>query len=400
MARLRRVVLILTLVAGFSQCAHTPQQERTEDAEASAAAQKRRVELIEGLAERLRQIDTAQGAAGNQPAGTGRPADRMQQTVQALAEAIRQRLQADMATRVESYFGLPAPVQVETVPLEAEDENGQIVEVPVEVETRPLRSLTAPEHTAAYKALLETDPAATAIYAELPEVVAGKTARPFLRVYEGDEAAAIAAEAQLIVTLKGGAWLEPDGKGPAANAVAVRGLDFERGLKPNGATTYDDTLYVVVTPPGGATKVFEYRMTTESSSTDKGVGRLEARQVTYVRGLHRKKDPAYQLKTGEAPGTRQGMEGTYSILGANIHSAYSRRPIDSSTPLAPNVSLGCQVIAAGKSEFEADMVKAFDALKVKSFPYTIVSNDEMDFFEASVRNAGYRSILAQAVRRK
>jgi hypothetical protein len=176
-------------------------------------------------------------------------------------------------------------------------------------------------------------------------------------------------------------------------------LDLKRGLVANSNERYDDTLYVVLEAFEAAPEVYEYRMTTESSSDEKGVGRLKSLQVTYVRGLHRRKDPAYRLKGNVAEGTREGLEGTYDIVGANIHSAYSKRPIDGDTPLKPNVSLGCQVVAASKSAFEKSLVFPLDKKGVKQFPYTIVDGAELALFNQTLLEHQQHSVLVHRLPR-
>ena len=206
-------------------------------------------------------------------------------------------------------------------------------------------------------------------------------------------------EARLIVMLKGGEWAAPESKKPVANAIAVRGLDFEKGLKENWNKTYDDTMYLVLETATGPAEVYEYRMTTESSSESKGVGRLESKQVTYVRGKHRGTDPGYRLQGNAAPGTRVGIKGAQQITGANIHSAYSKRPINSETPLQPNVSLGCQVVAASKQDFEKSLVQTLDQRGVKQFLYTIVDDAELAELNKILESQGVKSVLASAVSR-
>jgi len=234
----------------------------------------------------------------------------------------------------------------------------------------------------------------------VPSTIAPAESEDFRRIYTGDAASAIGMEAKLLVTLKGGEWLEPEREGRVANAVAVRGLDLTRGLVSNSNKTYDDTMYVVLEEPGGEAEVYEYRMTTESSSSEPGVGRLSSKQVTYVRGLHRGKDPAYRLKGNYAEGTRRGQKGTHRIVGANMHSAYSRRPINSETPLSPKVSLGCQVVAAGKRAFERSLVSFLDSKGIKQFPYTIVDGEELALLDRALIEKRRESVLVRRVPRE
>ena len=93
-----------------------------------------------------------------------------------------------------------------------------------------------------------------------------------------------------------------------------------RRLKENWNKTYDDTMYLVLRRLRPA-EVYEYRMTTESSSESKG-GPPESKQVTYVRGKHRGTDPGYRLQGGR-PARGSGSRRTTNHR-ANIHSAYSK----------------------------------------------------------------------------
>jgi len=312
---------------------------------------------------------------------------------------LRQRLRDDMNVAVQEMFGLPEPLREERVRLEAVDAEGNVIEAPVVVQTRKLRSLTAPDVSRKTFRLLSEDGLALELYEGIPEPIEPEQSMRFLRAYTGDDAEAIAMEARLIVTLKGGEWAEPEGDKPAGNAIAVRGLDLSKGLVNNSNKTYDDTMYVVVERSIGPTEVFEYRATTESSSEKRGVGRLKAKQVIYYRGLHRGKDPAYRLVGNVAEGTRSGLEGEYEITGANIHSAYTSRAIDSSTPLSPNVSLGCQVVAASKGDFEQSMVFMLDKKGVKRFPYTIVDDGEVAELDRILQRQGKESVLVRALPR-
>jgi len=312
---------------------------------------------------------------------------------------VRAQIQADFRRTVEREFGPMQALREEQVMLEAVDEHGVKTEVPVLVETRPLRSLTVPQNRAKAYRMLGTDDLAWTLYEGIPRPVSPAESKGFRRIYTGEAASAVAMEAKLLVTLKGGEWVEPNGRGRVANAVAVRGLDLDRGLQTNGNKTYDDTMYVVAEDRDGGTEVYEYRMTTESSSEERGVGRLDSRQVTYVRGLHRGKDPAYRLKGNVAEGTRRGLEGKHSITGANVHSAYTRRTITSETPLSPRVSLGCQVVAASKSAFEQSLVFFLDKKGIKQFPYTIVDGKELAVLDKALRDSQKASVLAHGVPR-
>jgi hypothetical protein len=313
---------------------------------------------------------------------------------------LRKGIQAELEARIQRELGPPSPLQTETVYLEALDAQGKPVEAPVEVQTRELRSLSLPANVAKIRALMGLEDLTLAMYDGLPPRLNAQESKGFLRVYEGADAQAIAMEAKVIIDLKGGEWRTTGGRQTAANAIAIRGLDLDEGLKQNANQTYDDTMYLVVESSSGNLTVFECRMTTESSSKDRGVGRLSSKQVTYVRGLHRGKDPAYRLKTGGAEGTRKGLEGEYRITGANIHSAYSKQTITSRTLLSPNVSLGCQVVAAGKDTFEKHLVLPLDHVNVKEFPYTIVSGEEMTLFKTFLEENGRRSVLVHAIPRE
>lgn len=354
-----------------------------------------REELRRVLAERLER--RREGL----PPRLGDPATLadLKRTGQDFLREIREQIQADFRRFVERELGPMQGLQMERVLLEAVDERGVKTNVPVMVETRPLRSLTAPTYAKKAYSMLGTEGLAWTLYEGIPSPVSPAESKGFRRVYTGEAASAVAMEAKLLVTLKGGEWLEPNGRARVANAVAVRGLDLDRGLKTNGNKTYDDTMYVIVEARDGDTEVYEYRMTTESSSEEHGVGRLDSRQVTYVRGLHRGKDPAYRLKGNIAEGTRRGLEGKHTIVGANVHSAYTRRIITSETPLSANVSLGCQVVAASKSAFEQSLVFFLDKKGIKEFPYTIVDGKELALLDRALRDSQKASVLAHGVPR-
>lgn len=316
-----------------------------------------------------------------------------------MAALIRQRVQDRIRVAIEGEFGPMPPLQTEQVELEALDDDGRTVTVPVEVAARPLRPLNVPSYASRAYSVLQSGNLALTLYDTLPQSVRPEADQGYRRIYTGEEAQALAAEARLVVSLKGGEWREPQGARPVANAVAVRGLDLARGLGPNGNTTYDDTMYLIVDAAGAQTEVYECRMTTESSNTDPGVGRLNSMQVIYVRGLHRGTDPAYRLKGNAAEGTRSGQQGAHQITGANLHSAYTTRTIDSTTPLSPNVSLGCQVVAASKRDFEKNVVALLDAKGIREFPYTIVEGDELAMLNRTLNERGKHSLLVEGIPR-
>lgn len=359
---------------------------------------------LERLRDELKQILEQERVQRGQsePSGTrDRGARPLQGRGQTLARMIRDRVSARLEEVIERELGPMAPLQSEAVMLEALDKRGKTIEIPYNAAARPLRSLNVPEYSARAYTVLETEGLALSLYDVLPDSVEPERyADGYQRVFTGPDADALAAEAKLVVTMKGGEWREPDGTQSVANAVAVRGLDLDTGLQPNDNKTYDDTMYLIVDSVGAVTEVYEYRMTTESSSTSKGVGRLNSMQVIYVRGLHKGKDPAYRLKGDAAEGTRAGMEGTQRILGANIHSAYAKRPIDSTTPLSPKVSLGCQVLAASKKDFEKTLVGLLDSKGIKEFPYTIVEGDELAILDKALNERGKHSLLIEGIPRQ
>lgn len=313
--------------------------------------------------------------------------------------AIRKEVENDYQNKLNSMFGVPEPLIDETVELEAVDENGDVAEVPVVVKTRQLRSLTDPEVTPAATRLLADDDLAAELYENVPQSVEPEKIQYNERIYTAAAADAIAMEVRLIVSLKGGEWVSAVGNATAANAVAIRGLDLTHGLTENSNQTYDDTVFMIFASANGDTEVHEFRMTTESSNNKVGVGRLNSKQVFYQRGLHRGKDPAFRLLGNAAPGTRVGRKGEFQITGANIHSAYTSRRIDSTTPLSPNVSLGCQVIAASKPEFERIFVRMLEQRGVRQFPYMIVEDDEVREFERLLNEQSVDSILVRALPR-
>ena len=391
---------VLLLILPYCATAPKPETERPPEKKAFSGASSRIAGILREMSE-VRKAQPPEGEANADAAASGQSAleQRLNKRAQILAKAVSREMGVDFETRVYQMFGAPEPIKDETVLLEAVDDKGNVSEVPVVVQTRQLRSLT--DQAVAVKAmrLAGEEQLATEFYKEVPEPVQAATASAFRRVYEEVDAQAIAMEARLIVMLKGGEWAAPESKKPVANAIAVRGLDFEKGLKENWNKTYDDTMYLVLETATGPAEVYEYRMTTESSSESKGVGRLESKQVTYVRGKHRGTDPGYRLQGNAAPGTRVGIKGAQQITGANIHSAYSKRPINSETPLQPNVSLGCQVVAASKQDFEKSLVQTLDQRGVKQFLYTIVDDAELAELNKILESQGVKSVLASAVSR-
>ena len=116
--------------------------------------------------------------------------------------------------------------------------------------------------------------------------------------------------------------------------------------------------------------------------------------------MHRGKDPGYRLKGDAADGTRTGLEGTQRILGANIHSAYAKRAIDSDTPLNPDVSLGCQVVATSKKDFEKFLVAFLDERHINEFPYAIIEGDELATLDRALAERGKHSLLVEGIPRE
>ena len=381
--RMRVVIISVTLVltSVILGCASSARQSVESNTEQDKLVQLRA--FIDGLvAERDRRV------AAGEPVGL----PRLQAEIAKLRQDFNARVQEDFKNQVEQELGI-APEREETVTLEAIDADGNTVEIPYTTNVRPLRNLTDARVRRGAQSLMDTDSLALDLYDIVPEPIVFDDRIPFRRHYTGEHARAIAMEARLIVELKGGEWAEPPPGGRVANAIAVRGLDLDIGFKENTNQRYDDTMYIVIDYADGASETYEYRMTTESSSNERGVGRLHSRQVTYVRGLHRGKDPAFRLKGNSARGSRVGREGEFDIVGANIHSAYSRRPITSESPLPNNVSLGCQVIAAGKADFETSFIQLLDAKGIKQFLYTIVANGEVEVFNELVTNGGQQSVL-------
>jgi hypothetical protein len=300
----------------------------------------------------------------------------------------RRRVHAELQQNIQAQLGL-----------EAIGDDGRVTEIPVTTQTRPLRDLTAVALQPQLSMFFTPEGLALELYRNIPEPILPENTRTYTKTYVGDAASAIAMEAKLIVDLKGGEWVEPAEEERVANAIAVRGLDLEEGLVQNGNQTYDDTAYIILEEGNGGFEVYEFRMTTESSNPERGVGRLKAKQVIYVRGLHKGTDPAFRLLGNAAEGTRAGIEGEFQIVGANMHSAYTWRQIDSQTPLSPNVSLGCQVIATNKSDFEKSLVFLLDRKGVDRFPYTIVADKELQVLDALLQEQGKKSILVHGLPR-
>ena len=316
-----------------------------------------------------------------------------------LLEDFRKRMETELRLRIERELGPMRALKTESIFLETLGKRGRVLRIPTTIEARPLRLFADPVNTPKTRNILRVDGPAMALYDDLPAAVVPNESEGFRRVYTGDAATAIAAEAELLVALKGGEWVEPGPGGRVANAVAIRGLDLDEGLGRNGNQTYDDTMYVVIEEDGNPPVAYEYRMTTESSSEEAGVGRLDSKQVTYVRGLHRGKDPAFRLKGNMAEGTRQGREGKHKIIGANMHSAYTWRNVNSETPLSPRVSLGCQVVAASKSKFEKSLVELLDEEHINAFPYTIVDDSELSLLDLTLFENNRESVLVRRIPR-
>jgi len=325
--------------------------------------------------------------------------ERLKRRAHEIGEEIRQRLFAELQVFIAQNFGPQFKIESTRVSLEAVNGKGQITEIPVNIQVRPLRLLSDPMNVSLSQSVLGTNEVAFNLYEDLPLSVTYTDEEAFWRNYTEDNASSIKTEAKMLVALKGGGWREMDGPKPVANVIAVRGLDFDDGLKENGNRTYDDTMFVIVENPQSESEVFEYRITTESSSVKRGVGRLDSKQVTYVRGLHRGKDPGYRLKNDLADGTRTGLEGSFQITGANIHSAYTKLTIDSETLLSPGVSLGCQVVATGKRPFENAMVSVLDKKDIKEFFYTIVEGGELEVLDTALRQNGKQSVLIHGIPR-
>ncbi len=378
-------------------CAH-----RDDERPSKKAREQEQVDL-EQLKDEFQQILEKrleeQRAGGRRPLTGAEALADLRRTGRAMMGDIRKLIRAELVNVVEREFGPQRALQVDRILLQAMDKKGRVIEIPMDVETRPLRYLADPANAPKTQTVLAPDSFALALYEDLPRPIAPKESKVFRRIYTGDAADAIGMEAKLLVTLKGGEWAEPEGEERAANAVAVRGLDLDRGLLDNGNKTYDDTMYIIVEQSGGESEVYEYRMTTESSSEKEGVGRLDSKQVKYVRGLHRGKDPAYRLKGNQAEGTRLGRKGKHKIVGANMHSAYTKRTITSETPLSPNVSLGCQVVAASKSAFEESLVSFLDKKGVNEFLYTIIDGEELAVLDRALLQNKRWSVLMHGVAR-
>ncbi|GMW02871.1 MAG: hypothetical protein AMXMBFR84_40070 [Candidatus Hydrogenedentota bacterium] len=355
--------------------------------------------LIDELKALLEQELRDSASGKDEDTGKKRHVDRQGRAAE-LIQLIQDRILERIQSEIIREFGSIPSLAPEPVELEAVDRDGNNVLVPFSALARPLRALNIPEYNERAFSVLQTDGLTLALYDALPVAVDPEEEKNFWRIYTGADAEALAAEAKLVVSLKGGEWRAPQAGETVANAIAVRGLDLIKGLQTNSNKTYDDTMYVFVRAADAPTEVYEYRMTTESSSNKQGVGRLSAMQVIYVRGLHRGKDPAYRLKGNAAEGTREGLEGTHQILGANVHSAYSKREIDSSTPLQPNVSLGCQVVAASKRDFEKHVIGVLDDKGVKEFPYTIIEGDELEVLDRALTSRGRHSILVEGIPRE
>ena len=63
------------------------------------------------------------------------------------------------------------------------------------------------------------------------------------------------------------------------------------------------------------------------------------------------------------------------------------------------MSLGCQVVAASKQDFEKSLVQTLDQRGVKQFLYTIVDDAELAELNKILESQGVKSVLASAVSR-
>jgi hypothetical protein len=408
------VVLIATVITGCATGGNPKPNPYPSGAENNAAIKALHAELL-NVREEKRQFEKASmpGAQGFFESGefsldsirAMSSAERREKVDSLIGRSIElwgeisQRIESELDSAITREFGPRQPVQNEQVALEALDSEGNVIEVPVTVEIRPLRRISDAGNAARLPVVLGPGRPALTGYDGLPVRIVSTEMDSFRRIYTGQSADAIAMEARSLVMLKGGEWMAASGNERVANTIAVRGLDMDLGLGTNGNVTYDDTMYVVLEGGGNATKVIEYRATTESSSTKHGVGRLTASQVTYQRGLHKGRDPAFRLKGDRAEGTRAGKTGTYDILGANLHSAYSSKRFDSKTPLSPNVSLGCQVVATSKSSFESNMVNYLKREGIGEFLYTIIEDEELQIFERNLRESSVNSVLVHIIDR-
>jgi len=219
-------VSILALV----QCATVEESEPEPQKAETTELDRLREELQDILADQIRQRRSGE-LPGTESGERGPLAQAVRNRAEEVMAELRQRLRDDMNVAVQEMFGLPEPLREERVRLEAVDAEGNVREAPVVVQTRKLRSLTAPDVSRKTFRLLSEDGLALELYEGIPEPIEPEQSMRFLRAYTGDDAEAIAMEARLIVTLKGGEWAEPEGDKPAGNAIAVRGLDLSGVLQ-------------------------------------------------------------------------------------------------------------------------------------------------------------------------
>jgi hypothetical protein len=412
-----RITTSIVLLALLTSCARqSPPVNQENNGSANDSIKRIQSELKVARAEeaRLQKEVSDSAASGFLPSQSGsltsvntlstldsmKRLDDVRRTAQLLLGELDIEVGRALELLIERSLGPAQSTRAEQFVLEAIDQYGDIVKTPYDIQVRPLRLIDSPQNAPKARDLIADEALTLALYDELPALVASSEHLPFQRTFEGEAARAIAVEAKLLVKLKGGEWRPPEEGRWVANAVAIRGLDLIKGMRSNTNKTYDDTMYVVLNRGKHELVVHEFRMTTESGSTDKGVGRLSSMQVIYQRGLHKGTDPGYRLKGNAAPGTREGLSGSHQIVGANIHSAYSRRIIDSDTPLRPNVSLGCQVVATSKNSFETSLVRYLDKIGVKEFPYTILEGEEMELLDTTLREYDRRSTLIHGIDRQ
>ncbi len=120
-----------------------------------------------------------------------------------------ERVQSELQSAIVKEFGPPQSARNEEVALEALDSRGNVIEVPVTVETRPLRRISDRDNAARLPMVLGLGRPVVAGYEGLLGRVTSTDSGFYRRIYTGDAADAIALESRTLVLLKGGECKKP-----------------------------------------------------------------------------------------------------------------------------------------------------------------------------------------------
>ncbi|MCC6486574.1 MAG: hypothetical protein IT364_03675, partial [Candidatus Hydrogenedentes bacterium] len=116
----RPIVLLLILLPTFMHCASTPPKKKEPPPPPPPLANMSIDELRQEVLEYLEGRMAAPGDEKSANSAQGR--DAWRQRAQELVSLFRKRIHEDLMARIEQDFGVNAPLQSETVPLEALDD--------------------------------------------------------------------------------------------------------------------------------------------------------------------------------------------------------------------------------------------------------------------------------------